>query len=500
MRTCQQAGSACRFLLIAGNGEEASAARPLDSSLVGPRRGDPMGDDHPLFSTSKPTGEDKASTKMGPNTHIQPRGAEQTLEHGDTHLSPRLLFASLQVPPGCSSPELVALRAQTRLWFKQTQARRLGAEGELPPWFHGFISRRETEQLLQDQPRGCFLVRFSESTVGFVLSYRGRDRCRHFVLDQLPDGRYVILGEQSAHAELAELLRHYSTEPITPYREFLTVPCRRQQDEPQGATRTPAVCSPSSKVNLPAYGIVVKRPSGARNPAKGGASTEASSVPPPLPAKSSSLAAALGPHGPTSSGAAAEGACAQGHQGAVLPEPPVSPQLADAKYQELLCFHTYAEPHEGITTRSSTYAEPHEGITTSPSIYCELQEPIPFYAMGWGSSPRAGPKENIYSEAAPALPRGSRGAFSTLPPKPHAQRRLFRSVSSQAFKKQQLPAAPSGDGKERGASSKGTTTNPLLEFDDPVYGWRTRATERAPAAAGREGPENIYEQLSGDHP
>uniref|UniRef100_A0A8B9PTI2 SH2 domain-containing protein n=1 Tax=Apteryx owenii TaxID=8824 RepID=A0A8B9PTI2_APTOW len=35
----------------------------------------------------------------------------------------------------------------------------------------GCSSRRETEQLLQDQPPGCFLVRFSESTVGFVLSY-----------------------------------------------------------------------------------------------------------------------------------------------------------------------------------------------------------------------------------------------------------------------------------------------------------------------------------------
>ncbi|NXQ73695.1 SH22A protein, partial [Quiscalus mexicanus] len=56
---------------------------------------------------------------------------------------------------------------------------------------------------------------------------RGRDRCRHFVLDQQPDGRYVILGERSAHAELAQLLQHHSTAPVTPYREFLTValPC-----------------------------------------------------------------------------------------------------------------------------------------------------------------------------------------------------------------------------------------------------------------------------------
>lgn len=32
--------------------------------------------------------------------------------------------------------------------------------------------RRESEQLLQDKPLGCYLIRFSESTVGFVLSYR----------------------------------------------------------------------------------------------------------------------------------------------------------------------------------------------------------------------------------------------------------------------------------------------------------------------------------------
>ncbi|NXE43276.1 SH22A protein, partial [Ptilorrhoa leucosticta] len=56
---------------------------------------------------------------------------------------------------------------------------------------------------------------------------RGRDRCRHFVLDQLPDGRYVILGERSAHAELAELLQHHATAPVTPYPEFLTVPLPR---------------------------------------------------------------------------------------------------------------------------------------------------------------------------------------------------------------------------------------------------------------------------------
>lgn len=61
---------------------------------------------------------------------------------------PQPLFASSQALPGWppagggAQPELVALWARTRLWFEQTQAGRLGAEGELPAWFHGFLSRR----------------------------------------------------------------------------------------------------------------------------------------------------------------------------------------------------------------------------------------------------------------------------------------------------------------------------------------------------------------------
>ncbi|NXD88592.1 SH22A protein, partial [Halcyon senegalensis] len=311
--------------------------------------GDPMGDTRPLFSTFKPIGKDNtASAKLEPErSPVQLQGAEQPLGHPDTQgrvghgaamaPSPQGPCPSWSPPEGDLPPELVALRARTRLWFEQTQARRLRSEGELPAWFHGFLSRRETERLLQDQPLGCYLVRFSESTVGFVLSYRGRDRCRHFVLDQLPDGHYVILGEPSAHAELPDLLRHYSLSPVTPYHEFLTVPHRRRGRSP---TSNPLPCPVPS---LP----------------------QAPSVPPPLPAKGSSSATAPG------------GAAPEGPYGRVHEEAPPLPTPPDAKYQQLLCFHTYAEPHEA---RGSG----------------EGDEPIPFYAMGRGSSPN--PEENVYSE------------------------------------------------------------------------------------------------------
>lgn len=183
-------------------------------------------------------------------------------------------------------------------------------------------------------------------------------------------------------------------------------------------------------------------------------------VPPSLPAKSGWR----GSRSPSGSTAAPEPpAYAQVHKEGARPEPP------EAKYQQLMCFHVYAEPREEIA------ASPAEPIPA---------EPIPFYAMARGWGPRAGPEENIYSEVAlsrqevPARqPVAPQNAFSTLPPKPRPHRRLFRSVSSQDCKRRQLSAAPSTDRKDGGASSTGAKVGaqgrPLL--------WRSVPTSvRAP--------------------
>ncbi|NXV71612.1 SH22A protein, partial [Atlantisia rogersi] len=328
---------------------EAVLSSPPFFSLPG--TGDPMDEDRPLFSTFKPLGENsRTSAKPGPApSPTQPQGAEQPPGHhsrvgqgpaeGPWTLSPSLQARTGSWPwlPGWSplewdpQPELVALRARTMLWFEQTQAKRLEAEGELPTWFHGFISRRETEQLLQDQPLGCFLVRFSESTVGFVLSYRGRERCRHYVLDQLPDGRYVILGERSAHPELSDLLRHYATAPIAPYDEFLTVPRGRVRTQPKKGSDS---C-----------------PTEHRGCGGGGCAPSISAAPKSKP----------GWH--------------RDHR--VLVPAGSAPRTL---------------PHPSCPSSRCRKMSPKKGCGAELA----LEDPIPFYAMGRGSSPS--PEENVYSE------------------------------------------------------------------------------------------------------
>nr|XP_008175714.1 hematopoietic SH2 domain-containing protein homolog [Chrysemys picta bellii] len=122
-------------------------------------------------------------------------------------------------------------RGATLRWFRETQAWKVRQDdGAFPGWLHGMISRREAENLLMDKPLGCFLVRISQSRPGYTLSYRGESRCRHYMIEMQPNARYVILGEDRAHASLTALVQYHRTVGIQPFMETLTVTCEQKGD------------------------------------------------------------------------------------------------------------------------------------------------------------------------------------------------------------------------------------------------------------------------------
>lgn len=59
------------------------------------------------------------------------------------------------------------------------------------------------------------------------LCYRGGDRCRHFVITQLQDRRYLVSGDSHSHGSLAELVRHYQEVQFEPFGETLAAACPR---------------------------------------------------------------------------------------------------------------------------------------------------------------------------------------------------------------------------------------------------------------------------------
>ncbi|XP_006870957.1 PREDICTED: SH2 domain-containing protein 7 [Chrysochloris asiatica] len=132
---------------------------------------------------------------------------------------------------GGDSQALDNLQTLALRWFMETQAPLILQNGVLPPWFHGFITRKQTEQLLRDKGLGSFLIRLSDRATGYILSYRGSDRCRHFVINQLHNRRYLVSGDTHSHNSLAELVRHYQEVQLEPFGETLATACPRVEDD-----------------------------------------------------------------------------------------------------------------------------------------------------------------------------------------------------------------------------------------------------------------------------
>ncbi|KAF4095244.1 hematopoietic SH2 domain-containing protein homolog [Onychostoma macrolepis] len=117
------------------------------------------------------------------------------------------------------------LRELALKWFTETQAPLILHNGNFPEWFQGFISRKDAEEHLKDKELGCFLIRLSDKATGYILSYKGRDRCRHFVINQNKDGRFIVTGDTEMHDTLTSLIKYYQTRPIEPFGEYLTLSC-----------------------------------------------------------------------------------------------------------------------------------------------------------------------------------------------------------------------------------------------------------------------------------
>ncbi|XP_072050806.1 LOW QUALITY PROTEIN: myosin-IIIb-like [Amphiura filiformis] len=123
-------------------------------------------------------------------------------------------------------------KAATIKWFKTTQSEKLRENtGVFSNWFHGIITRRQAEELLDSKPLGYYLIRVSESRFGYSLSLRAEQRCKHFMIDQLPNGKYNVVGEAQVFRTLNDLVYFYEKEPISPFGDVLKTPCGQETDE-----------------------------------------------------------------------------------------------------------------------------------------------------------------------------------------------------------------------------------------------------------------------------
>lgn len=97
----------------------------------------------------------------------------------------KMAIAAASEPPECpymsAAVSGVPPNKQAVLDWYHTKERPRGAGFDVP-WFHGLVTRSEAEAALRDEAEGSFLVRLSERVWGYAISYRAREKCKHYLV------------------------------------------------------------------------------------------------------------------------------------------------------------------------------------------------------------------------------------------------------------------------------------------------------------------------------
>ncbi|XP_041939204.1 SH2 domain-containing protein 4B [Alosa sapidissima] len=186
----------------------------------------------PLPEASRPAATLVTTNTSAPVAVSAPPSAGSThyrLRQNRRHSSPAT--QSLSECPVWNRPARPSSRESILRWFREEQRpKRAGYQrnsNTIAPWFHGIISRQESEALLMNASEGSFLVRVSERIWGYTLSYRTPSGFKHFLIDASGD-YYSFLGvDQNRHATLADLIDFHKEEVITTSGgELLQESCR----------------------------------------------------------------------------------------------------------------------------------------------------------------------------------------------------------------------------------------------------------------------------------
>lgn len=105
-------------------------------------------------------------------------------------------------------------RAASVRWFKEVEMKKgagMKGKGNFEEWFHGIITRKDAEALLRETAAGTFLVRVAESRFGYSLSHCVEEggRIKHYMIDQTPDGQYLVVGNRKLFPSLNELVAYH---------------------------------------------------------------------------------------------------------------------------------------------------------------------------------------------------------------------------------------------------------------------------------------------------
>lgn len=154
------------------------------------------------------------------------RDVFEALDEEDAKKHPRKWDTAAASPPKKSTKKGKGMsRAASVKWFQEEEATKGSGktdDGGFADWFHGIITRVDAEKLLTGQQSGSFLIRVAESRFGYSLSLTFKGRCKHFMIDQNEQERYIVVGNDRTFPSLNEVVAFHMKHPVTDDGDVLT--------------------------------------------------------------------------------------------------------------------------------------------------------------------------------------------------------------------------------------------------------------------------------------
>ena len=171
----------------------------------------------------------EANAPSGPETDVDDFNGDHDAA-ADANAAPRssvpgLTDEKIKVPePGTKKHRKYTERVEKNAakWFRRTQRGKVGTNAGATTsskpapaqWFHGIVTRDQAEKLLYGNTTGTFLIRISETRLGYSLSLVQAGAFRHYKIEEIDD-TYRLENVPASFQSLRELVEHYRENDVS---------------------------------------------------------------------------------------------------------------------------------------------------------------------------------------------------------------------------------------------------------------------------------------------